>query len=350
MRQVDYLIVGLGLAGSVLSRMLLARNKSILVIDSFNKNSSSQVAAGLVNPVTGRRVVKSWMADQLIPFAKKYFQTVEQETGSLLYHQCDVLEIVHSVKEVNDWTSRMSEPEMSGYLLPSAPENLYRNKISDFKKMFRITSSGWMNIPEFIRLTKEDLVSKNLLIEQHFDVSNIIAEEDKISYPDRNAKKIIFCEGHKTLQNPLWDWLPFLPAKGEILTIHCGELPEDFILMSGMFIIPLGDHKFRVGATYEWNYTHEEATDNAKMKLVNQLNEFLQIPFEVIDHRAGIRPTVKDRRPIIGKHPSYENAFIFNGMGTKGVQLAPYFGEQFVKYLEENDMLMAEVNVDRFTT
>jgi glycine oxidase len=344
--KTDFLIVGLGLAGGVVSEILSNRNKSVYVIDDFNPDSSSLVAAGLVNPVTGRRVVKSWMADELLPFAKKFYRSIEEKSDRFFFHEMDVLEIVHSVKEVNDWTSRMAEPELSSYLNPVVPD-IYADKISGYKKIFRITSSGWMNIPAFIEIRRNELARKNLILNQKFEYSDLIISNDSIQYKDISASAIIFCEGVKTTQNPLWQHLPFLPAKGEILTIHC-ELPEDFILMSGMFIIPVGDSKFRVGATYEWNYTDENISEKGKSKLISQLDEFLKVPYEIVDHRAGIRPTVKDRRPIIGKHPLHDNVFIFNGLGTKGVQLAPFFANHFIDHLLNHTTLIAEVNAERF--
>jgi glycine/D-amino acid oxidase-like deaminating enzyme len=139
-----------------------------------------------------------------------------------------------------------------------------------------------------------------------------------------------------------------VPAKGEILTIQCDDLPEEFILLSGIFLIPMGNKKFRAGSTYEWNFPHELPTDEGKLKLLKLLDEFLKLPYSVIDHRAGVRPTVKDRRPLIGSHPEHENVFLFNGMGTKGVQLIPYFADHFVGVLEKGKTLSGEVDVRRF--
>ena len=344
----DYLIVGNGLAGSVLSYQLAEKGKKLLVIDKFNSNSSSQVAAGLVNPVTGRRVVKSWMADILIPFAQEFYQKLEKESGESFYYPMDVLEVVHTIKDLNEWTSRIHEIEMKKYFTKEAPENLYKNKIIEFKKMMRISSSAWMNIPLFIELCKRRLKLSLHFVEGTFENSKLKIENDFIIYDDFKSERIIFCEGYKSFYNPLWNWLPFVPAKGEILLIECNELPEDFILLGGIFLIPIGNHKFRVGSTYEWNFKNELPSEDGKLKLLTLLNNFLKIPFNIIEHRSGIRPTVKDRRPFIGQHPDHGNVYIFNGMGTKGVQLAPYFGDHFVNFLCNNKKLNIEININRF--
>lgn len=344
----DYLIVGQGLAGSVLSYLLINEGNKIIIIDHFNENSSSQVAAGLVNPVTGRRVVKSWMADTLIPFAENFYHTIESKFGEQFYFPLDAVEVIHTVKDLNEWTSRIDEQGMNQYFLKKVSEKLYKDKISEFKKLIRISSSAWMNIPLLIKLCRIEFNKSALLLKEVFDHSKLKIEKDYIEYGIYKCKKIIFCEGYKSLYNPLWNWLPFVPAKGEILLIVCKDLPEDFILLSGLYIIPVGNHHFRVGSTYEWNFINEQPTEKGKLKLLALLNNILKIPFEIIEHRAGVRPTVKDRRPLIGQHPDQKNIYIFNGFGTKGVQLTPFFADYFIKFLDGKVRLMEEIDIMRF--
>ncbi len=344
----DYIIIGYGLAGSVLSSMLIDEGYNVLVIDKFFPNSSSQVAAGLVNPITGRRVVKSWMVDELIPFAESYYKKQEEKSDLKFYNSMDVLEVIHNVKDLNEWTSRTEDQGMHNYLGKDSPEEIYRGKITDFKKMIRITSSGWMNIPLFIEFNRNKLLETSSILEEEFDHSSLIIKPTEIEYGKFKSRNIIFCEGYGAVNNPLWKQIPFLPAKGEIIMIECKSLPQDFILMSGIFMIPLGKNKFRVGSTYEWNFKDSYPTDSGKEKLKKSLEDFLKVPFEIMDHTAGIRPTIKDRRPVIGNHKNYENVFVFNGLGTKGVLLAPFFSDHFIKAISGKEKLMADVDVRRF--
>ena len=345
----DYIIVGQGLAGSVLSELLIQKNKSVLVIDKANPNTSSRVAAGLFNPITGRRVVKSWMADILLPFAENFYRDQENKFDDRFYHLRDVLEVIHSVKDQNEWSTRMSENGMIQYAGKDAPEDLYRGKLVDFNMLFRITSAGWFDLPKYLNHSRQFLRDNNSLHIGDLDNNKLIIDNKSIRYDEFTSEKIIFCEGYKLLENPLWDWLPLVPAKGEILTIVCLGLPEEFILMSSLFLIPLGNNTFRAGSTFEWNFRDEQTTEEGKNKIVDMLKTLLKIPFTIKDHRAGIRPTVKDRRQIIGIHPVHKNAFIFNGLGTNGVQLAPYFADQFVNYLTGSSTLMEDVDVMRFS-
>ena len=344
----DYLIVGQGIAGSTLAYLLRKKGKSVFIIDKYSSNSSSQVAAGLVNPITGRRIVKSWMADTALPYAFQFYSDYKTETGDEVFHKMDALEVTGTVHEFNEWTRRMEEQNLNHYFRDDAPNYLYRGKIRDFIKLVRITSSGWMDIPLFVRGIRNLFEKENNFINELFDEQELIISENDISYQDIKAKKIIFCEGYRCLKNKFWNFLPLIPAKGEIVVIKCPELPQDFILLSGMFIVPIGNQEFRCGATYEWKFEDELPTETGKSKLLEMLNAVLNVNFEITEHTSGVRPTVKDRRPIIGMHPDFSNVGIFNGLGTKGVSLAPYFANQLVEYLENDGLLMSEVDVRRF--
>lgn len=344
----DYLIVGQGIAGSTLAYMLHKIGKRVFIIDNFSKNSSSIVAAGLVNPITGRRIVKSWMADEALPFAFQYYSDFKQDNGEEVFQSMDALEVTRSVHDYNEWTRRMEEQNLTHYFRDDSPNDLYRSKIHDFIKLVRITSSGWMDLPLYLSYVKNIFENQNQFRNEQFDIEKLIVTESEIKYQDIIADKIIFCEGSKCKENKFWNSIPLVPAKGELVVIKCEELPEDFILLSGMFIIPIGDHKFRCGATYEWKFDDELPSELGRSKLLDMLNSVLKVNFEIVEHSAGVRPTVKDRRPIIGMHSEFPNVGIFNGLGTKGVSLSPYFANHFVEYLEEGNKLNEEVDVRRF--
>jgi glycine/D-amino acid oxidase-like deaminating enzyme len=344
----DFLVVGHGLAGSVVSQLLIQTGQKVAVVDSFNPRSSSQVAAGLVNPVTGRRVVKSWMADTLIPFAAEYYKEKELESGVSFYHPMDLLEVINNTKDLNEWTTRSADGTLNKYFIKEAPEELYRGKLKNFNKLIRINSSAWMNIPFFTNLCRQKIKNSGLLLETEFEFDKLKFHNDTIEYNSMKFGKVILCNGYYPMKDIQWTSNPFLPAKGEILTIFSDVLPEEFILMGGIFVIPIGNKLFRAGATYEWNFENDEPSESGKTKITDRLNDLLNVPYKVVDHRSGIRPTIKDRRPILGEHPNYKNVYFFNGMGTKGVQLVPYFANHLINVLNKKENLMKEVNVNRF--
>ncbi len=344
----DFLIVGQGLAGSLLYRALINGGKNVFVIDQFNSSSASNIAPGIIHPITGRRIVKTWMADTLIPFAEKTYREIEKHFDENLFFRKNILELIHSVKEQNDWTMKSSSEEMKNYFSNEETDGLYNGFLIDDPKIISVQQSGWLNVAKMVQLFRKQLVQDHSLHEGVFQFHDLVLTDEGIIYQNKFAEKIIFCEGYRAIQNPFWMDLPFLPSKGEVLTIRAEHLGLDHILSKTISILPLGEHIYKVGSTYSWNELDESPTEQAKENLLNQLRKIIHSPFEVIGHQAAIRPTVKDRRPFIGFHHEHKQVGIFNGLGTKGVLLAPYFANHFAQHLLEKSELLKDVDVKRF--
>ena len=137
-------------------------------------------------------------------------------------------------------------------------------------------------------------------------------------------------------------------AKGELITIHAPELEIDFVLKSSVFIMPLGHDLFKVGATFKWSDKTNTPTKEGKLELLQKLNRLIKVPFEVVGHVAGIRPSVKDRRPLVGVHPKKGHLAILNGLGTRGVMIAPTVAKELYNHLENGETLRGEINISRF--
>jgi glycine oxidase len=345
----DYLIVGQGLAGSMLYWFLKRQKKKVCVIDAFNPTSSSNIAAGIIHPVTGRRIVKTWMADILIPFAANTYSEIENHFGEKLFSHVNILELIHSAKEQNDWSNKMASEEMKDYIIDSDSTDIYNEVLVGCPKKIIVAKSGWLNISKMTGLFRMEMASLDHLIEGDFDFNALQLHDDKISYKDIEAAKIIFCEGANATQNPFWKHLPFLPSKGELLTIRSRKLKIDHIITKTIFILPLGENLYKVGSTYSWDELNEIPTEKAKENLLSKLKTIISVPFEVVDHKAAIRPTVKERRPFIGMHPERRQVGIFNGLGTKGVLLAPFFANHFSEHLTGKTELIQEIDVSRFS-
>jgi glycine/D-amino acid oxidase-like deaminating enzyme len=348
MQEYEYLIVGQGIAGTLLAHNLLKENKNILVFDIHNQNSSSYVAAGIFNPITGRRNTSTWMANIVFPYAEKIYKELEQYLNVDFYHQMNIYKSFSSIKEQNDWYAK---------------ENIYssnNSKIDYIDSKFEyinlgtnggieISNSGYIDMPVFINAFKAYLFSKKIIYEEYFQYSKMNFHDNFIYYKNFRFKQVIFCEGYQAIHNPYFSWLPFVPAKGELITIYADQLKLDKIINKGIFILPIGNNLYKVGATYNWEYLNDEPTEDGKNQLCNKLNQILTCNYTIIAHQAGIRPTVKDRRPILGMHPLYPNLGIFNGLGTKGASLAPYFANHFVEFLLKNIPLIKDVNINRFS-
>ncbi len=345
----DFIIVGQGLAGSLLANALLKSGKKTLIIDEDKTISSSKIAAGIVHPVTGRRIVKTWKADVLIPFAKGAYDEIGTMLNEKLFYDLPHIEVFTSVKNRNDWVARSGEDGYQKYIGEEIQQNvlnLYFN--SDFGGI-SIYQSGFLKINAFLDAFKKYFQSKNILTTDSFSFEDLSLEKEFVLWKNISASKIIFCEGANAVNNPFFKHLPFLPAKGELLEIYSEELSQDYIINHGMFILPTGNHCFKVGSTYEWNFKNIEPSTEGKSQLESFLKKFLKVNYEITGHYAAIRPTVQDRRPIVGLHPEYSSLGIFNGLGTKGVMLAPYYAKQFADFLTKDSEIDDEVNLKRFS-
>ncbi len=344
----DYLIVGQGIAGSMLSWFLMQQNQRVLVIDKLNPSSASNISAGITNPITGRRFVKTWLVEELQQQANVTYRQLEKEFGKSFLQPITILKLFESVKAQNDWSVRCQSAGYVPYL--SNPEIIYldQDKVNNQLGAFEISGGTRLDTEIFLAHYRTMLAASGALLEQDFEFDKLQLNENSVSYKDYGAKAIIFCEGAGALNNPYFKFLPFQLAKGECLIIEIDDFYPDKVINSEVLILPLGGNRYYIGATHEWYFDDDQPSEKGRNELLGNLMAILKAPFKIIEQKAAIRPTVKDRRPFIGLHPDYHKVGIFNGMGTKGISLAPYFAARFTNCLLGKEKLIKEVDIKRF--
>jgi glycine/D-amino acid oxidase-like deaminating enzyme len=340
-------LVGQGLAGTLLAHFLITNGQSVLVIDQYNNSSSSNIAAGIIHPITGRRLVKSWLLDDAYPLARNTYNEIALKFKESFFKEIAILEIFTSIKSKNDWIALTAEDNMK-YLVDN---ELAANEIAGVDMPYGgmvLKPTGYLNIKKMLLFYRSYFEENDTLLNEKFRFDDLIICDNQIQYKEFSAPKIIFCEGFHAIQNPYFKTLPYQFAKGEILILECEGLREDFIINKSIYIQPLGNSIFRMGATYEWNQLDFEPTNDAREKLTTFFAEVVKLPFRVLEHYAAVRPTVKGRRPLIGMHPKYKQIGIFNGLGTKGVLLAPYLAKHFTEHLLFGKPMMQEVAIENY--
>ena len=346
--QVDYIIVGIGIAGISFCEQLRANGKTFVVFDNASQQSST-VAGGLYNHVVLKRFTSVWKSSEQLDIALPLYANIEQRLNVKLDYRIPVYRKFASLEEQNDWFAASDKPLLSKYLSPKIIKN--DNDAIDASFGFgEVLETGKVDVKTMIEAYKTDLLKDKLLFETQFNYDNLQILNEAVNYQNINAKLIIFAEGSGVRQNPYFNYLPLVPAKGELLTIHAPELKIDYVLKAGVFLIPLGDDLYIVGATYEWKDLSHETTKKAKEALLDKLKKLINCSFEVVDQVAGIRPTVKDRRPLVGKHQEHKNLFVLNGLGTRGVMIGPYVAKQLYNFIEHKEPLEKEIDIHRFNT
>ncbi|WGD33653.1 FAD-binding oxidoreductase [Olleya sp. YS] len=344
--KVDYIIVGCGLAGISFAEKLKSNNKSFVVFDD-NSQQSSIVAGGLYNPVTLKRFTPVWKSEKQLDLALPVYQKLEKDLKIQLDYKIAVKRRFASIEEQNDWFSRSDRPGLKPFLNTTLSEN-NNPKIKAEFKLGEVLQTGRIDTKLLIKKYRQALSKNELFITNRFDYDKLIMDDNGIQYKNIRAKHIIFAEGFGVKRNPFFNQLPLQGSKGQLLTIHAPDLNLDYVLKSSVFIIPLGDNMYRIGATYEQNDKTNKTTQEAKELLLNRLKTFTDFDFEVVNHVAGVRPTVKDRKPLVGRHQTHNNVYVLNGMGSRGVMIAPYIANQLYNCIENNTPLDSEIDCSRF--
>ena len=341
------MIVGQGLAGSILAFELLKRGKTICVIDRPELSHSSQVAGGLYNPVVFKRLTQSWMADRTLPEMYAFFQESEHKLNCRLLYETQIARVFAGEQEELIWKKKATN-ELAEFIENRIhqPEDEYSFVKSSFGY---VSKAGYIDVLCFLKETRRYLLNKNSLVAETFDITDLQIGDHEIRYHGFSASHVIFCEGHLAQKNPYFKQVKFKPAKGEVLTIFCEQLAIKSIINKDFFILPLPEaHCFKVGATYDWVNQTDEISEEAKNKLLAKLDDFMPYPYRLINQQAGVRPSTIDRRPVMGSHSEHKNVLLFNGFGTKAVMLTPFFAKHFCNFICSGEELYTEVDVKRF--
>ena len=348
MKKVDYIIVGQGLAGSALAQVLMTRGLSFVIIDHPVENQASRIASGIWNPVVLKRMKKVWEADKMLGFLPSFYQQTESIFKTTIIKSQHVYRVFASTKEVDEWLLLSDSPQFEGILDTSIVKPNYPN-INAPHGLGKVTKSGRIDTNAWLEGVSTYFLQYNTLREEFFDFSQLKSHTNHVTYTDLTARGIIFCEGmHSVSNNPYFKHLPFALTKGEVLTIHSSELKLDAIVNSSIFVLPLCNDLYKIGATYNWHELNDIPSEKGKNELLENAKKVINVPFTVVQHQAGIRPTIKDRRPLLGTHPAHKNVHIFNGMGSRGVLMAPWLATSFINYLEDGLPLPVEADIKRF--
>ncbi len=345
MLSYDYIIAGGGLAGTVLALTLRDQGKKVMVLDDPSLSSASRVAAGLYNPLIFRKLGKTWNADKLLPFAEAFYCRAEAQLSASFFHPMPLARIFSSIQEQNDWALLATDPDFAPFM--EAEAQLSENDRQRVQASFGhgiARQTGYLDIPAFLEVARTLLEIR----EEKVDHRLFQANDTAVVYRDIQASAVIFAEGYRVKENPYFNWLPVQPLKGEILTIEASGVPEHTILNKSGFLLPMGGQRFRAGATFDWSSQDEMPSEKGKTELCQKLDKMIGPAYTLHGQQAGIRPTVRDRRPLIGVHPQVKRFYAFNGMGTRGVILAPYYAAQLYRMLEQGIAPDPEVDLVRF--
>lgn len=374
-----FVIIGAGLAGTMLAARLLAEKQRVTLIDDEQSETASRLAAGMFNVITGKFAKKTWLATDLLQALNDFFALPEFAELARFFHPIPIYRPFSDIGEYNRWLGQMAETDFQE-LIRFQEQGMMEDCIHNPLGGIFIDQCGWLDMVNFIAALKNilikeqslsyisanispehiDLLTKKIYVEgkdkKYLSDGNILdgmtIEKGEIPpspelFPSTSLREqysnsltrqaidfdeLVFCQGHAISQHPLWE-IPLTPNKGQVLKIYAPDLHIPFIISEKIYILPIGDGYFTVGATYEWSYDSPTPTSTGLAELTASLDEILKVKYEIITHRAAIRPATHDRRPVLGTHPKQPHLHVFTGFGTKGVLLSPYFSQVMADYL-----------------
>ncbi len=344
---VDFLIVGCGLAGVAFAETALQNNKSVIVFDD-NSQTSSTVAAGLYNPVILKRFSGLQNSQQQLVMLQSFYDNLEARLKVKINYKMPVLRRFSSIEEQNNWFIAADKPSMADYLSTNIINDTIIGISSDFG-FGAVLQTGYVDTAALLLAYKKFLSESKRLTSEKFLYGHVEFKDDFVHVGDIQARNIIFAEGFGLQNNPFFNYLPLDGTKGELLTIKAPNLELTRALNSSIFILPIGNNLFKVGATYNWIDKTSIPTTGGKSELVEKLREVITCDYEIVDHQAGVRPTVRDRKPLLGTHPIYKKLHVFNGLGTRGVMLGPYMANELFQHINAAKLLDRENDIARFS-
>lgn len=358
--QTDVLIIGQGICGTFLSWWLEQAGVSFIVIDEQRPLTASKAAAGLINPVTGRRIVTTWMIDELLPFAQEAYRQMGITLGIPCIEPVGLVDFFPTAQMRLAFLKRYEEDP--SYLQLPVDQHSW-DKAFHYDLGYGVISPCYLvNLPALLTACRRRMLEQGVLLEEKFDREELTVAGNpgtggsslaagQIRYHDIMARHIIFCDGIESFASSYFSKLPFAPNKGEALIVEIPELDRSevtTVFKKGITLAPWKEGLYWVGASYEWAFDHPDPTEAFRKKTESALQEWLKVPFRTVEQLASVRPATLERRPFVGFHPLYPTVGILNGMGTKGCSLAPYFAHQLVQAITHGNPIRPDADIRRF--
>ena len=339
--------MGFGLGGASIAFRLEEMNRKFVIFEDSSVNSS-KVAGGVMNPVILKRFTLAWKADEQLKKGKEFYRRLENHLNVQFLKPVELYRKFFSIEEQNDWFNAADKPGLAPFL-DTRLRNEVAKKLPAEYSFGKVFETARVDTRKMLDSYAEHLESSGKLRKSRFEYESLEFFEDYIQYKEIRAKNIIFAEGFGVLKNPFFSYLPLPGNKGEYIIIEAPGLDLDVTVKASIFISPLGNDRYTVGATYNNKDKTVATTSEARQELVEKLEKLIAVPFEVVDQVVGIRPSTIDRRPVVGRHPEYQNVYCCNGFGSRGVLTAPAASAELLALIEDGKEVSPEMDLARFT-
>ncbi|WP_432411765.1 NAD(P)/FAD-dependent oxidoreductase [Rasiella sp. SM2506] len=353
MKQVEYIIVGLGIAGICFAETLLQQGKTFVVVED-GENGATTASGGVLNPTVLKRFTAAWNASQFFEKALPFYKSISERLDQKIINPVNIHRIFYNIEEQNDWVVASDKLELSDFLSSEIQKN---KNISVHAPLGlgSVKGAALLDPSKLIEFYRKYLQQNELLVSESFNYSCLQVTETSVTYKNYVAKQVVFAQGASVKDNPFFNVSVspegskvFVGNKGEYVIFKAPALQLKEVLKGPMMLIPLGNDLYKVGASYGRDDYSPGITSRAKEEIVAKLQKMISCDFEVVDQVSGIRPTVKDRKPLLGSFPENPTLYFLSGLGTRGLSMAPLLSEWLYDFVEKDNELPKEVVITRF--
>ncbi len=332
------LVVGQGIAGSTLAWSARRLGMEITILDPGSHQSASAVSSGLMNPITGRHFVKSWLIDAFLDAAYRLYGDISLTLGQKYLHPLPILRHLSSVQIENTWYAKSLTPGYEQYMSGDAVDGYQNRHFREARSFGKVLGSARLDTADMLAALRKKWIDENVLIEERFDFGRCELTRDNVSYEGEEYDAIVLAMGWEGIDNRFFQTDVYQPAKGEVLLCRIPAMSSEAIVKYHKFVVPQGKDVFWIGTTWQWDVEDSISEDWKSQELIDYLDRYLLHDYELLERKAGVRPATKYRRPLIGSHPDFPRLFLFNGLGTKGITMAPYWAGEMMGYIKNSAM------------
>lgn len=346
----DYLIVGAGLAGTLLTEALLRRGRRVRLLDDGDAQAATRVAPGIINPLAGKRLHPSWQVLPQLEAGQALYHRLEREWGQVFLHPLPITRVLRSEEERSLCDRRAAHPESRDLIGERIPAGTLGPGIKDPYGSFRALGSGWVDLSGLLTVLHRQWECAGILERECWHPGEVRVEAEGVTWRRERARCTVFCQGWRAHDNPWWDWLPFKPARGEMIELMADGIDpicRKTILNCGKWLLPMPDGSFRAGATYAWDKLCDPPSAAARKTILEVLHGFIRAEMRVTRQWVGVRPILRDYRPVIGRHPTHPSLAILNGLGSKGALSGPWVVDKAAGFLEDGIPVPKEASLER---
>ena len=348
----DYLLIGHGIAGAVLGHELRRRGHRVLIYDEPRPDTASRVAAGLMNPVAGKRFALTWRALDTLPPALAFYRELSQALGEGFLQEALILKVFGSAAEQQEMVKRAAADLWQGFVAGIETDPIERPGLLAPHGGAWLRGGGHLRVEALLAALSRQGRAEGWLREETFSWESLVADPEGrgVAYAPGGvrAAQVVCCQGAAALACLHFGWLPLTPNRGAVLDVAVPGLSAAQVLNRGAYVVPGAAGQFRVGATYRWPPFAPGPDPADAPELTGRLAGLTALPYQVLGERRGVRPAVRDRRPLLGRHPALPWLSLFGGFGSKGVSLAPRLAALLADHLAGAGELWPEASLARY--